>query len=71
MHRRSIDAKPRGPCPVCHQGFSPATDREWGHRWSYRLLFSLRHKQYLELANKPSRIILRPWPPQTPLSPVA
>lgn len=66
MRHLPIDAKTRGPCPVCHQGFSPATDREWDHRWSYHLLFSLRHKQYLELASKPpsppSRIILRPWP---------
>jgi len=67
MHRYSVYSKPRGLCPVCHQGFSPATDREWEHRWSYHLLFSLRHKRYSELANKPAtHIILRPWPPQAP-----
>ncbi len=65
MHQHSIDAKPRGPCPVCHQGFSSATDREWEHRWTYHLFFSLRHKRYLELANKPAtHMILRSWPPQ-------
>jgi hypothetical protein len=65
MDRRCIDAKPRGSCPVCNQGFSPATDREWEHRWSYHLLFSRRHKRYLELASKPpARIFLRSLPPQ-------
>jgi hypothetical protein len=65
MDRRSIDAKPRGECPVCNQGFSPATDREWEHRWRYHLLFSLRHKKYLELASKPpERIFFRPGPAQ-------
>jgi len=59
MRHLPIDAKPRGSCSVCHQGFSPATDRQWEHRWSYHLLFSLRHKKYLELANKPpARILL-------------
>ncbi len=40
---------PRGPCPVCNQGFDPATDAEWAHRWNYHLLFSERHKKYERL----------------------
>lgn len=63
MHRHSIGAKPRGPCPVCNKGFSPATDREWEERWGGHLRASLRHKKCLELANKPpARIMLRSWP---------
>jgi hypothetical protein len=55
MHRHSIGAKPRDPCPVCHQGFRPATDRQWEQRWNGHLRGSLRHKKYLELANNPLR----------------
>ncbi len=44
-----MDAKPRGPCPVCHYWFAPATDREWEHRRSYHVMFSERHKKYLAL----------------------
>ncbi len=61
--------KPRGPCPVCNQGFSPATDRQWAQRWNYHLLMSERHKKYVALASKPpARIFLRPWPPDKTLS---
>jgi hypothetical protein len=47
----SSGAKERGPCPVCNQGFRPATDKEWKQRWSYHLLLSERHKKYLALQN--------------------
>ncbi len=51
--RESLGAKPRGPCPICHQGFDKATDQEFRHRWSYHLMFSERHKRYLALQTMP------------------
>lgn len=53
QHKRRlpIGERPRGPCPLCHQGFRPATDAEWKHRWTYHLL-SERHKKYLEIASQ-------------------
>jgi len=47
--RLPLGAKERGPCPVCNQGFRPATNKEWKQRWSYHLFFSERHKKYLAL----------------------
>jgi hypothetical protein len=49
MRQPAIGAKPRGACPVCNQGFRPATDRQWEQRWSYHLRMSERHKKYMAL----------------------
>jgi hypothetical protein len=49
MRRPPPDRKPRAACPVCHQGFQPATDAEWTHRWNLHMRFSVRHKKYLAL----------------------
>ena len=60
MRRSPIDAKPRGPCSTCNQGFSPATERQWAQRWSAHLMWSERHKKYVALASKPlARVLLR------------
>jgi hypothetical protein len=50
MRHLPIDAKPRGACPVCHQVFNPATDRQGAQRWIYHLSMSERHKKYVALA---------------------
>jgi hypothetical protein len=47
-----IGERPRGPCPVCHQGFRPATDAQWEYRWGNHIRFSKRHKKYLEIASR-------------------
>ena len=49
MRQLARDAKPRGSCPTCHQGFRPATDAQWEQRSKMHVLFSLRHKKYLAL----------------------
>jgi len=43
-------ATPRGPCATCRQGFSPATDAQWRHRWQYHVLLSQRHKKSVQLS---------------------
>lgn len=50
--RRSLGAKPRGSCVICHQRFADATDEEFKHRFTPHLN-SLRHKRYLELLTVP------------------
>ena len=51
MRQPPIGTKPRGACPVCNQGFRPATDRQWARRWGYHLRWSERRKKYLAVAN--------------------
>lgn len=46
--RRSLGARPRGSCAVCHQRFADATEEEFKHRYTAHL-GSVRHKRYLEL----------------------
>jgi len=50
--RLPVSARPRGACPVCHQGFRPATDAQWEQRWGYHIRFSERHKRYLGIASR-------------------
>ncbi len=52
MRSLPLRAVPRGRCPVCNQGFRPATPAQWAQRWSYHLLMSERHKKYAKLFQK-------------------
>ena len=47
-----IGAKPRGPCPVCHQGFRAMTDAMWENVWKEHLRLSERHKKYLAVTSR-------------------